>query len=294
MLQRLSKVLRVPLPRADQGARGGQGRPADAGHVKAAVHEDQVAYLLERQPEFPGVAVADTLPAQLPAPGARRAGPRLRRRDHARSELEATRGRRLPRRRRRSARPASRRRTTRTCAARRAPRSSASTRSAGRMGRSTTERPPSRATALRLTIDIALQRAAERALRYGIDLAHAERRVGRERRRDRRARPARRRGARDGVEPDLQAARLRRPRRPEEARAARSTDGREGAELPGPQPRARRRLSARLDLQAGDGARRDGGAPALAVRVRSRARRTLRRRYDQHRSTTGTRSRTRR
>ena len=42
----------------------------------------------------------------------------------------------------------------------------------------------------------------------------------RERRRDRRARPAERRGARAGVEPDLQPERLRRPRRTREARAA--------------------------------------------------------------------------
>ena len=87
--------------------------------------------------------------------------------------------------------------------------------------------------ALRLTIDIRLQRAAERALRYGIDLAHAERPLGRERRGDRRARSEGRSGAGHGLLADVQALRLRRAPRPEEARpAARRGRGAAG-ELPG-------------------------------------------------------------
>ena len=54
---------------------------------------------------------------------------------------------------------------------------------------------------------------------------------------------------------------------------------------PGAQPRARRRLSAGLDVQAGHGARRDAGASRLAVRARWRARARTRRR-----TTAGTRS----
>ena len=74
---------------------------------------------------------------------------------------------------------------------------------------------------LRLTLDIKLQRAAERALTYGINLAHSSAEgayadggaiVALD--------PAERRRPRDGVEPDVQAVALRGTQGPEEARAA--------------------------------------------------------------------------
>ena len=89
----------------------------------------------------------------------------------------------------------------------------------------------------------------------------------RRRRRDRRARPARRRGARAGVEPDLPAVGLRRPQTRRSSRRSTNPNGRRSRELSRPQPRDRGRLSARLDVQAGDGARGDAGAPADAVLV---------------------------
>ena len=79
----------------------------------------------------------------------------------------------------------------------------------------------------------AAARRRARDPRTGIALAHENKHCNVGRRRDRRARPARRRGARDGVVPDLQAVGLRRPHRPEEARAARERRGREEGELPG-------------------------------------------------------------
>ena len=131
--------------------------------------------------------------------------------------------------------------------------------------RSCTRRSRCPATPVRLTIDISLQRAAERALQYGIRLAHAGQPLARERRRDRRDEPERRRDPRDGVGADLQAERLRRPHRPEEARAApRPGDG-EAGQLPRPEPRDRGPVSAGLDVQAGDRARGDAGAADLAV-----------------------------
>jgi hypothetical protein len=57
------------------------------------------------------------------------------------------------------------------------------------------------------------------------------------------------------------------PGRPEEARAAHGREGGEAAQLPGHQPCDRRRLPARVDVQAADGARCDLGRAALAVRV---------------------------
>ena len=86
-----------------------------------------------------------------------------------------------------------------------------------------------------------------------------------ERRRDRRDGPEHRRDPLDGLGADVQAEHLRRAHRPEEARAAAQPDGRQGEELPRPEPRDRGPLSARLDLQAGDRARGDAGAPDLAV-----------------------------
>ncbi len=88
-------------------------------------------------------------------------------------------------------------------------------------GAAVLETQPTPGEALKLTLDIGLQRAAEQALTYGIKVARANGRgTLRERRRARRARPEGRRGARHGVEPDVQAVDLLRPPRPEEAGAA--------------------------------------------------------------------------
>ena len=121
-------------------------------------------------------------------------------------------------------------------------------------------------SAVRLTIDIGLQRAAERALRFGIADGAGERLLQRGRRRARRARPAGRCRAGDGVDADVQAVRVRRSGRPEEDQAPRRRRRGAEGELPGDQPRDERRLPARLDLEARDGARGDAGALAPAVR----------------------------
>ena len=60
MLKRLSKVLRVPLPRLTKALEQGKDDPLTPILVKTAVHEDQVATLLERPHEFPGVSVVRT------------------------------------------------------------------------------------------------------------------------------------------------------------------------------------------------------------------------------------------
>ena len=60
MLRRLSKVLRVPLPRLTKALEEGKGDPLTPILVKTAVHEEQVATLLERPHEFPGVSVVGT------------------------------------------------------------------------------------------------------------------------------------------------------------------------------------------------------------------------------------------
>ena len=122
---------------------------------------------------------------------------------------------------------------------------------------------PQPGNTLRLTLDVGLQKAAEAALRNGINLAHT---------------------TVDGTYADGGAIVALDPnngavlalasnptyapsvyvnRRPQ-ARAAREREGGGGEELPRHRPRDRRRLPARLGLQAGHGARGDGGAHALA------------------------------
>jgi len=60
MLQRLSKILRVPLPRLTKALEERKGDPLTPILVKTAVHEDQVMYLQEHRAEFPGVEVVGT------------------------------------------------------------------------------------------------------------------------------------------------------------------------------------------------------------------------------------------
>ncbi len=91
----------------------------------------------------------------------------------------------------------------------------------------TTTTLPKPGNALRLTLDLKLQQAAEKALQYGIKLAQANEKVGGARRRDRRARPDRRLDPRDGVVADVRPVRLRRPRHAGGARERRP-DGEDG------------------------------------------------------------------
>ena len=60
MLRRLSKILRVPLPRLTKALEERKGDPLTPILVKTAVHEDQVATLLEQRAEFPGVEIVGT------------------------------------------------------------------------------------------------------------------------------------------------------------------------------------------------------------------------------------------
>ena len=172
MFKRLSTILRVPLPRLTKALEEGKDDPLTPILVKTAVHEDQVAYLKEHRAEFPGVEIVAHLPARLRVPDARRPGARLRRRDLA-GGAEAPGARTAIAAARRSARRASKRRSTRTCAGTRGRRAAP-----GRLARPPAGRDSSRGgprqpgNTVRLTIDVGLQRAAERAIRDGIELAH--------------------------------------------------------------------------------------------------------------------------
>ncbi len=60
MFKRLSKILRVPLPQLTKALEERKGDPLTPILVKTAVHEDQVMYLQEHQDEFPGVQIVGT------------------------------------------------------------------------------------------------------------------------------------------------------------------------------------------------------------------------------------------
>ncbi len=124
---------------------------------------------------------------------------------------------------------------------------------------------PRPGNALRLTIDVDLQQAAEKALRDGIALAHASGAWAADGGAIVALDPRDGSDARARLEPDLQAVGLRRPPRPGQARAAPEPEAGRGGQLPRPRPRDRRRVPAGLDVEAGDRARGDAGAHPLAV-----------------------------
>jgi penicillin-binding protein 2 len=169
-LRALSKILDVPVPQILAGIKKRAGDPVTPVTVKVAVHEDQVNYLSERASQFPGVEITSTFLRHYPygALGAQllgytgeispdqldqraklgyRAGDVI-----GQSGVEAAYDGLL-----RGVPGSARLRVD----------------SLGRprSGREQTTLPRA-GHALRLTIDLGLQRAAESALRYGIQLAH--------------------------------------------------------------------------------------------------------------------------
>ena len=57
-MKRLASVLRMPLPRVIARLERGKSDPLTPVTIQVAVHPDQVAYLEERQREFPGVRLS--------------------------------------------------------------------------------------------------------------------------------------------------------------------------------------------------------------------------------------------
>ena len=60
MLRRLSRILRVPLPRLTKALEERKGDPLTPILVKTAVREEQVMYLEEHRDDFPGVDISGT------------------------------------------------------------------------------------------------------------------------------------------------------------------------------------------------------------------------------------------
>ena len=207
----LSKIVHVPVARMVREIAERRGDLARPGGRQAERPRGPGRLPVRAPGRVPGRRHREHVRPPLPVPGARRAGARLRRRDLA-AAAEAAAAEGLPRRRR--GRPGGRRVRVRhaTCAARRGSRSCGSTPS----GRPTSDPKLDRQAAAgrRAPADDRREPPAggRAGLRNGIAIAHADGKWAARRRRDRRARPPRRLGARDGVVPDVQAEPLRRPR----------------------------------------------------------------------------------
>jgi penicillin-binding protein 2 len=168
LLQKLSSRLNVPVPWMVKEIAKRKHDPLTPVTIKRGIHPDQVNYLVERQSEFPGVRVAqahlrdypyravaaqvlgyvgEASPAQLKARRALRSGDEIGQSGVEAAYDEFLRGR-----------------------------PGAAQLRVDSLGRPRSNLIPTETAipgyAIRLTLDVRLQRAAERALRFGIDLAH--------------------------------------------------------------------------------------------------------------------------
>jgi penicillin-binding protein 2 len=168
-LRSLAAVLKVPLPEVLAKVERRKNDPLTPVTIKESVSQDEVSYILERRSDFPGVFIDDTplrdykmgqLAAQLLGYVGEVSEEQLDRRDGVRlgekigqSGVEAAFDRYL-----------------------RGQSGSAQLR-VDSLGRPTSDidpgRPPTPGLSVRLTLDVTLQRAAEQAIRYGIERAYA-------------------------------------------------------------------------------------------------------------------------
>jgi penicillin-binding protein 2 len=172
LLRRLARILDVPYPRIARDVRRHAGDPLAPVTVKEVAKEDEAQYLLEHESELPGVQIADTYVRRYPFQSLAahvlgyvgEIGPdqlkRLRKDGYelgdkiGQSGVESTYDRYL------RGRPG---------------RSQLRVDSMGRPRSDVTPtRDPVPGYSLRLTLDINLQRAAERALKEGIDFARTQ------------------------------------------------------------------------------------------------------------------------
>ena len=184
-MKRLSMVLNVPLPKLLARLEQGMKNPLTPVTMQVAVHPDQVFYLSERNREFPGVQITPTYlrkynaeaslahvlgyvgeisPAQLAASKKQYKSCQTTRAQEAnvpcpgdrvgQAGVEQSYDKYL---RGRSGEKLLRVNSL-----------------GGKVGNPVVTRAPSSGFPVRLTIDIGLQRSAERALQYGINLAHRD------------------------------------------------------------------------------------------------------------------------
>jgi penicillin-binding protein 2 len=172
MFKSLSKILRVPLPRLTKALEESKDDPLTPILVKTAVHEDQVMYLQEHRDEFPGVEIVGTYLRDYPyrTLAAQMLGyvgeispeelKRLAKDDYHGGEKIGKTGVEA---------------AFDTYLRGQAGAAQLRVDSLGRpQGAFEPRRPAQPGYTVRLTIDVGLQRAAERAIREGIDLAYQD------------------------------------------------------------------------------------------------------------------------
>jgi penicillin-binding protein 2 len=174
-LRRLSLLLHVPLPEIQAKIRARRDDPLTPVKLKVAVHDEQVDYLQEHSTEFPGVDVVDSylrhyntqaLAAQVLGYTREISAEQLKalRKERGTCNQPYRGGDEIGQ----AGVEAGYDRYLRGCAGA----EETTVNSLGQKTRSYQVTSPAvPGKAIRLTIDIALQRSAERAIRYGIDLA---------------------------------------------------------------------------------------------------------------------------
>ena len=282
-LRRLARILEVPLADITKRDQEEPRRPGDAGHRPRRRQRERGPLPARAPVGVPGHDDHEHVRPELPVRRSRCAHPRLRRRDLA-GPAEVEQGLRA----RRQGRPGRDRVLVRQGAARAAGPGAAPRRLAR-----AADQPDRAADAghTRLRGPAHARREAP-ARRAAGDRQRDQPRAGkppvvREGGRDRRPRPAGRRDSRTRLVPDLRPEALHQPQERRPRTTPRSERG-QGGRLSGPRPRDRGRISAGLDVQAGDSAGRDAGAHPLAVQ-RAAVHGLVQGRWPDH-SRTGTRS----
>ena len=171
-LRRLSKIVHVPVAAMVAAIRRRAGDVVDPVTVKESVHEDQISYLQERQAEFPGVEIGQAYLRHYPyqALGAQLLG--------YVGEISPAQLRQLRGKGYRAGSQIGQGGVESTYDAYLRGQDGLAQLRVDSLGRPrsavVTKESALPGQTLRLTIDIDLQRAAERALRYGIGLAHQD------------------------------------------------------------------------------------------------------------------------
>ena len=219
-LRRLSKIVHVPVNEMLRGIKARGSDPVTPVVVREDVKRTApINYLYEHAEEFPGVSVTNTYIALLPARRPRRACPRLRERDLGRAAqgaaAEGLRGGRQDRR--------GRGRVELRLVPARARGARAVARGLARPAAQPAgdEAPAGRGRVDQADDRLKLQRAAAAGDPLRDQPGLREQALPGRRRRDRRARPARRLDPRDGLVPDLQPEHLHRARDDEAPRGGR-------------------------------------------------------------------------
>ena len=273
VIKRLAWVLKVPPARLAKEVDQRIADPLNPITVKTAVGEDQVAYLYEHQAEFPGVQIQQTYLRHYPhqtlaaqvlgyvgevsegdldrRPKLYRSGDKVGKAGVEAKFDEFLRGE--------------------------AGQAQIRVDSLGRpQGPLEPKREARPGHAVRLTIDIGLQRAAERALRYGIATARENESYyangGALVALDPRDGAVLAMASTPTYKPSVYVGRVD----PKKIQPLVNDAAAKKQNYPGDQPRDHGRLPARLDVEAGRRARGHAGAPARAVRVDRRARRRRR------------------